>query len=90
MSFMSSRSWALQQVLRSIRNAKGVFFLALMLASFSLTIPVFVASVVYGLYEPMRAVPVAPEITVFTYMDLPDAQMNNLRERIGRHSRENS
>lgn len=85
MSFMSSRTWALQQVLRSIRNAKGVFFLALMLASFSLTIPVFVASVIYGLYEPMRAVPVAPEITVFTYMDLPDAQMNNLRERIGRH-----
>ena len=45
MSFASSRVWALQQVFRGIKNAKGVFFLALMLASLSLTIPVFVASV---------------------------------------------
>ena len=43
MSFTSSRAWALQQVFRGIKNAKGVFFLALMLASLSLTIPVFVA-----------------------------------------------
>ena len=41
MSFASSRVWALQQVFRGIKNAKGVFFLALMLASLSLTIPVF-------------------------------------------------
>ena len=47
MSFLSSRAWALQQVLRGINNAKGLFFLALALASLSLTIPVFVASIVY-------------------------------------------
>ena len=85
MSFTSSRAWALQQVFRGIKNAKGVFFLALMLASLSLTIPVFVASVLYSLSEPIRAIPVAPEITVFTYQDLNKAQMDNLRERIGRH-----
>ena len=85
MSFASSRVWALQQVFRGIKNAKGVFFLALMLASLSLTIPVFVASVLYSLSEPIRAIPVAPEITVFTYQDLNKAQMDNLRERIGRH-----
>ena len=49
MSFSSSRTWAFTQMLRGIRNAKGVFFLALALASLSLTIPVFVASMVYGL-----------------------------------------
>ena len=85
MSFASSRVWALQQVFRGIKNAKGVFFLALMLASLSLTIPVFVASVLYGLSEPIRAIPVAPEITVFTYQNLSKAQLDNLRERIGRH-----
>ncbi len=85
MSFTSSRAWALQQVFRGIRNAKGLFFLALMLASLSLTIPVFVASVLYSLSEPIRAIPVAPEITVFTYQNLNKAQMDNLRERIGRH-----
>ena len=66
MSFLSSRAWALQQVLRGINNAKGLFFLALALASLSLTIPVFVASIVYGLSEPLRSVPVSPEVTVFT------------------------
>ncbi len=85
MSFTSSRVWALQQVFRGIKNAKGVFFLALMLASLSLTIPVFVASVLYSLSEPIRAIPVAPEITVFTYQNLSKAQLDNLRERIGRH-----
>ena len=85
MSFASSRVWALQQVFRGIKNAKGVFFLALMLASLSLTIPVFVASVLYSLSEPIRAIPVATEITVFTYQNLSKAQLDNLRERIGRH-----
>ena len=85
MSFTSSRVWALQQVFRGIKNAKGVFFLALMLASLSLTIPVFVASVLYSLSEPIRAIPVAPEITVFTYQNLSKAKLDNLRERIGRH-----
>ena len=85
MSFSSSRTWAFTQMLRGIRNAKGVFFLALALASLSLTIPVFVASMVYGLAEPMRAVPVAPEITVFAYQNISDSMMTNLQERIGRH-----
>ena len=85
MSFTSSRTWALQQVFRGIRNAKGLFFLALMLASLSLTIPVFVASVLYSLSEPIRSIPVAPEITVFTYQNMNKALMDNLRERIGRH-----
>lgn len=85
MSFTSSRAWALQQVFRGIRNAKGLFFLALMLASLSLTIPVFVASVLYSLSEPIRSIPVAPEITVFTYQNMNKALMDNLRERIGRH-----
>ena len=85
MSFTSSRAWALQQVFRAIRNAKGLFFLALMLARLSLTIPVFVASVLYSLSEPIRSIPVAPEITVFTYQNMNKALMDNLRERIGRH-----
>ena len=85
MSFLSSRAWAFQQVFRGIRNAKGVFFLALALASLSLTIPVFIASIVYGLSEPLRSVPVAPELTVFTTDDITKSQMDNLQARIGRH-----
>ena len=85
MSFLSSRAWALQQVLRGINNAKGLFFLALALASLSLTIPVFVASIVYGLSEPLRSVPVSPEVTVFTDESITKSQMTNLEARIGRH-----
>ena len=85
MSFLSSRAWALQQVLRGINNAKGLFFLALALASLSLTIPVFVASIVYGLSEPLRSVPVSPEVTVFTDEGITKSQMTNLEARIGRH-----
>ena len=85
MSFSASRGWAFTQMIRGIRNAKGVFFLALALASLSLTIPVFIASMVYGLAEPMRAVPLAPEITVFAYQNISKSMMTNLQERIGRH-----
>lgn len=85
MSFMSSRIWAAQQVCRSINNAKGVFFLALLLASLTLTIPVFIASVIYSLSEPLRSVPVVPQITVFTEQNITKAQMDNLLARIKRH-----
>ncbi len=85
MSFVSSRLWAAQHVCRSIKNAKGLFFLALMLASLTLTIPVFIASTLYSLSEPLRAVPVVPQITVFSEQNITQAQMDNLLARIKRH-----
>lgn len=86
MSFLSSRIWAAQQVCRSINNAKGLFFLALMLASLTLTIPVFIASAIYSLSEPLRAVPVVPQITVFSEQNITKAEMDNLLARIKRHA----
>lgn len=85
MSFLSSRIWAAQQVCRGINNAKGLFFLALMLASLTLTIPVFIASTIYSLSEPLRAVPVVPQITVFSEQNITKAEMDNLLARIKRH-----
>lgn len=85
MSFLSSRLWAAKQVCRSINNAKGLFFLALMLASLTLTIPVFIASTIYSLSEPLRAVPVVPQITVFSEQNITQAEMDNLLARIKRH-----
>lgn len=85
MKFLSSRIWAAQQVCRGIGNAKGVFFLALMLASLTLTIPVFIASAIYSLSEPLRSVPVAPQITVFSEQNISKAEMDNLLARIKRH-----
>jgi cell division protein FtsX len=86
MSFLSSRIWAAQQVCRSINNAKGLFFLALMLASLTLTIPVFIASAIYSLSEPLRAVPVVPQITIFSEQNITKAEMDNLLARIKRHA----
>ncbi|MBO7173535.1 MAG: permease-like cell division protein FtsX [Burkholderiaceae bacterium] len=85
MSFLSSRIWAAKQVCRGINNAKGLFFLALMLASLTLTIPVFIASAIYSLSEPLRAVPVVPQITVFSEQNITKAEMDNLLARIKRH-----
>ncbi len=85
MSFTASRSWAFTQMLRGIKNAKAIFFLALALASLSLTVPAFVGTMIYSLAEPLRAVPLAPEITVFAYQPISDDQMKNLQERLKRH-----
>ena len=86
MSFMSSRLWAIKQVLRGISRAKGLFTLAFSLVTLTLTIPVFVLTVTLSMTEPLQSLPVEPQITVFTDLNISKANKNNLIARVKRHA----
>lgn len=86
MSFMSSRLWAFKQVTRGITRSKGLFSLAFALVTLTLTIPVFVLTVTLSMTEPLQALPVEPQITVFTDLNISKATQNNLIARVKRHA----
>lgn len=65
MSFISSRQWAMRETVRGIVRNAGLFSFATLLSALALSIPLFIACVVYGLSEPIRTLPTAVEITVF-------------------------
>lgn len=66
MSFLSSRQWALQEMLRGLSRDAGIFGFAMLLSALALSIPLFIATVFYGLSEPLRTLPTDVEITIFT------------------------
>ena len=66
MSFVTSRRWALQETLRGLRRDAAPFVFATCLSALALSIPLFIACIFYGLSEPLRSLPTAVEITVFT------------------------
>lgn len=66
MSFLSSRQWALQETFRGLSRDAGIFGFATLLSSLALAIPLFIATVFYGLSEPLRTLPTDVEITIFT------------------------
>lgn len=66
MSFASSRQWALQETFRGFRQNIGLFSLATLLSALALSIPLFISTIFYELAEPVRQLPTAVEITVFT------------------------
>lgn len=79
MSFMSTRRWAIKETFRGLCNDKGVFSLAIVLSALALSIPVFISSIAYSLAEPIRSLPTAVEITVFTESG---AKLSNLETQI--------
>lgn len=66
MSFVSARRWALLETFRGLRRNPGLFAFGTVLAALSLSIPLFIATVFYGLSEPLRTLPTSVEMTVFT------------------------
>lgn len=66
MSLATNFRWALQETIRKIKKDFLSFSFAVSMASLALTIPLFIASVGYGLSEPLRGIPVAMELTIFT------------------------
>ena len=59
MSFISSRQWAMRETVRGIVRNAGLFSFATLLSALALSIPLFIACVVYGLSEPIRTLPTA-------------------------------
>lgn len=66
MSYISNCRWAMQETCRAIRREPGRFFFSTVLTGLALAVPLFIAVVFYGLSEPLRNIPLAVEIPVFT------------------------
>ncbi len=65
MSIFTSRIWALKQTTHAIVHQKGLFLMALSLASLAMTIPFFLTSLALSLSGQVFEVPTHTEITIF-------------------------
>lgn len=65
MSALTSRIWAFKQTLHAIVHQKGLFLMALALASLAMTIPFFLTSLTLSLSGQVFDVPTQTEITIF-------------------------
>ncbi len=79
MSYASSRVWAIKETFRGLRQNFGLFSLAIFLSALALSIPLFISTLFYELAEPIRQIPTAVEITIFTK---PDANMEKLSKAV--------
>lgn len=61
--------WPLKETLRGLVRDRRILLLATLLAAFALSIPLFIFTIFYGLSEPVRHLPTAVEISVFTTAD---------------------
>ena len=66
MNLLTSRRWAVEETWRGLCRDKGLSLFAVLLCALALSIPLFIAIVFYGLSEPLRSLPTAVELTVFT------------------------
>lgn len=66
MSYTSSRQWAFKETCRGLKQNWGLFSLATLLSSLALSVPLFISTIFYELAEPLRQLPTAIEITIFT------------------------
>ena len=62
----TSYAWAFKETWRGLCRDGRMLFLATALAGFALSVPLFIFTVVYGISEPIRSLPTAVEISVFT------------------------
>lgn len=81
MSFITSRRWALEETFRVLHRDGARSLFALLLAALALSIPLFIAVVLYGLSEPLMSLPTSVELTVFTK---EKADVRALADEVGR------
>ena len=62
----TSYAWAFKETWRGLCRDARMLALATVLAGFALSVPLFIFTVVYGISEPIRSLPTAVEISVFT------------------------
>lgn len=71
MSYLSNCRWAARETLRGLRSEPGPFIFSTVLTGLALAVPLFIALVFYGLSEPLRNLPLAVEMPVFTDGSVP-------------------
>ena len=66
MSIFASHRWALSELALGLRSDASRFSFAALLSALALSIPIFIASVVFSLSEPLSGLQTSLELTVFT------------------------
>ncbi|MBS5491319.1 MAG: permease-like cell division protein FtsX [Sutterella wadsworthensis] len=84
MSYISSRHWAFVETFRGLKQSLGLFSLATLLASLALSVPLFISTIFYELAEPLRQLPTAVEITIFTDKNADTAKVTTQLEQFSK------
>ena len=71
MSYLSNCRWAARETVRGLRNEPGPFLFSTVLTSLARAVPLFIALVFYGLSEPLRNLPLAVEMPIFSDGSVP-------------------
>ena len=82
MRLFSAWRWAFSRTMSGIFGAFGQFFLALSLAGFTLTIPLFLGTLAWSLSQPIVSVPLVTEITVFAQRSAGEKTVQQLAQKI--------
>lgn len=90
MSALTSRIWAFKQTVRAIVHQKGLFLMALALASLAMTIPYFLTTLVVSLSGQVFDVPTQTEITVFAERSASSGTVRALADEIAKNGIINS
>ena len=82
MSLFPAWRWAFSRTMRGIFGAFGQFSLALALAGFTLSIPLFLGTLAWSLSQPLSSVPLVTEITVFAQRSAGEKTIEALSQKI--------
>ena len=82
MSVLPAWRWAFSRTMRGIFGAFGQFSLALALAGFTLSIPLFLGTLAWSLSQPLSNVALVTEITVFAQRSAGDKTIEALSQKI--------
>ena len=77
MSIFASHRWALSELALGLRSDASRFSFAALLSALALSIPIFIASVVFSLSEPLSGLQTSLELTVFTTKSADLKQVEN-------------
>lgn len=90
MSMFTSRIWAFKQTAHAIVHQKGLFLMALSLASLAMTIPFFLTSLALSLSGQVFDVPTQTEITIFANRTASTQTVRSVADEIAKNSIINS
>lgn len=86
MSALTSRIWAFKQTLHAIVHQKGLFLMALALASLAMTIPFFLTSLTLSLSGQVFDVPTQTEITIFADRSAGSKSVRSIADEVAKNT----
>lgn len=86
MSALTSRIWAFKQTIHAIVHHKGLFLMALALASLAMTIPFFLTSLTLSLSGQVFDVPTQTEVTIFAERSAGSQSVRAIADEVAKNS----